>query len=202
MKAQTIRKELRTAANLVTISRILLLLPLALAAQVESTFFRAVLVAMVPIIFYLDSLDGYLARTYNCSTKLGSVLDVAGDRIVENVLWLLLAYARVIPVWIPVIILARAFITDAFRSVAVAKGYSIYEMMTNKMEYWLVASPASRSSYAVFKAIVFTLGMAIWTFQLQAHSNLIFVFQIFLSITVAHCLLRGYATIKACVKRI
>jgi len=187
-------------ANLVTISRIGMLMLLAFAIKVNVPAVRIGIVIMIPVLFYLDSLDGYLARHFNCSTKLGSVLDVAGDRIVENVLWLILAYFHVIPIWIPVLLIVRGFLTDGFRSVAIAQGHTTFSMMKSKIGWWMVASPLSRTSYAILKAVVFTLGIAIWGFKLSSMTSILTLFHILVALTVLQSLARGFFSIKESAK--
>ncbi|HPG38730.1 MAG TPA: CDP-alcohol phosphatidyltransferase family protein [bacterium] len=200
MKILSTKNTLATPANLVTFGRILLLLLLVLALPLNILWVRIACFLMIPVIFYMDSLDGFLARKLKCASKLGGVLDVAGDRIVENVLWVLLAYLRVIPVWIPILVLVRGFITDGFRSVALAQGYSTFAMMKSKIEWWLVASPLSRSTYAVLKALLFTVGVGVWSFNLGHIGGLMMFFQLLLGLTVCQCLVRGVYTVKACLK--
>lgn len=191
--------DLVNPANLVTFFRIALLGLLPIVLQVNVIGLRIAAIVTIPILFSLDSLDGYLARRLRCATKLGAVLDVVGDRIVENVFWLLLAYFRVIPVWIPVLVLMRGFITDGFRSAAAAKGHSTFSMMKSKTGWWLVASPASRTSYAILKSLVFTLGSMIWAFQLTDSGLLVSAFYLLLILTLLQCLLRGIFAIKECM---
>ena len=190
---------LLTLANIVTGSRIILLLLLTSVIRFDLPWIRYGCPALIPILFYLDSLDGYLARRYHAETKLGSVLDIAGDRIVENVLWLLLAYLRVLPFWIPVLVLVRAFLTDGFRSVALASGEcSTFSMMRSKLGWWLVASPISRTSYAMLKAVVFTAGLSIWSFRLGNCTALTVPFATLVTFTLLHCFARGTCAIVEC----
>lgn len=185
-------KNLCTPANLVTLGRIALLLPLAVLIRLDSLWIRLFCLAMIPVLFYLDSLDGYLARRCDCETRLGALLDIAGDRIVENVLWLVLAYLHLIPFWIPVFVLIRGFLTDGFRSAALSAGEkSTFSMMRSKTGWWLVASPLSRTLYAVLKAAVFTAGVAIWTFELDLYG----LFYLLVALTLLHSTLRGVFTI-------
>jgi len=191
--------QIFTPANAVTIGRIILLILLAIILPPKSVWLRVLCVSTVPILFALDSVDGYIARHFRCSTRLGGVLDIAGDRIVENALWILLATFQFVPLWIPLIILSRGFLTDGIRSVALAKGHSTFSMIRSKTSWWLVASPASRTSYAVLKAVLFTMGVSIHCFNFHHLTTLIILFYVILSLTIFQCLLRGYFTVKECL---
>jgi len=200
MKYSINKKVLVSPANIVTFSRIIIIILLAFAIQINNFWVRLACFIMIPVIFYMDCLDGILARRFHCASKLGSVLDVAGDRIVENVLWVLLAYLRIIPVWIPVIVLVRGFITDGFRSVALANGFTTFSMMKSRLGWWFVASPLSRTSYAILKAVLFTIGIGLWSFNFGHIVWLATAFNILLYFTLALCLIRGFFTVKDCMK--
>ncbi len=89
------------------------------------------------------------------------MLDVAADRAVEIVLWVVFAHQGLIALAIPVIFIIRGTLTDSIREVALRQGESPHSMMRGSVTGWLVASPAMRSSYAVIKALAFmTLALA------------------------------------------
>lgn len=69
-----------------------------------------------------DFLDGYIARKNNIVTDLGKTMDAIADKVLVNGLLIVLAYQRVIPVIIPVVIITRDIITDSCKSVVGAKG--------------------------------------------------------------------------------
>jgi len=107
-----------------------------------------------------DWLDGHLARKLNQSTTLGSVLDMAADRIIESVLWIILADLRLISVWIPVVVISRGILTDTIRGYALRFGYSGFgenTMMKSRVGKFLTGSPFMRTSYAILKAFTFGL---------------------------------------------
>lgn len=56
---------------------------------------------------FSDFFDGYLARKYNSSTKLGRLLDPAADRLLTIVVVIGLAWRDIVPWWIVVFLLAR-----------------------------------------------------------------------------------------------
>ena len=47
--------------------------------------------ALTIIAFALDGVDGYVARKFHEESKFGALLDIMGDRIVENTYWILFA---------------------------------------------------------------------------------------------------------------
>ena len=72
--------------------------------------------------FILDGVDGYVARKFHEESKLGALLDIMGDRIIEAIYWIVFAVLGWLPVIFPIICVTRAFITDNIRSIALTKG--------------------------------------------------------------------------------
>ena len=68
-----------------------------------------------------DFLDGYIARKENIVTDFGKTMDAIADKVLVNGLLIILAYHRVIPVIIPVVIITRDIITDSCKSIVGAK---------------------------------------------------------------------------------
>ncbi len=69
-----------------------------------------------------DFLDGFIARKYKMVTDLGKTMDAIADKVLVNGLLVILAYNRIIPVFIPVVIITRDIITDSCKSVCGSKG--------------------------------------------------------------------------------
>ena len=79
-----------------------------------------------------DKLDGYLARKNNQITTFGKFLDPLADKILVLSAMLILVdlSAFKLPVWIPIIVLAREFIVSGYRLVAVEKGGKVIAAST------------------------------------------------------------------------
>ena len=56
-----------------------------------------------------DVLDGYIARKYGYITKLGRVIDPLADKLMQVSAFLCLAIAKIIPVWVILILAAKEF---------------------------------------------------------------------------------------------
>jgi len=69
-----------------------------------------------------DFIDGYLARSRNMVTDFGKVADAIADKILVNGLLIILAYDRMIPVLIPVVIITRDIIVDSCKMISGNKG--------------------------------------------------------------------------------
>jgi len=69
-----------------------------------------------------DFVDGYLARSRNMVTDFGKVADAIADKILVNGLLIILAYDRLIPILIPVVIITRDIIVDSCKMISGNKG--------------------------------------------------------------------------------
>ncbi len=147
-----------TLPNIVTVGRIGLLFVLVMLVYGDSISARLLAAFFAVLVIVGDWLDGHLARRLNQSTALGSVLDIAADRIIENVMWIILADIDLVPVWIPVVFVARGIMTDSIRNYTLRFGYSGFgekSMMTSKLGKFLTGSPLMRTPFAVLKAFTF-----------------------------------------------
>ncbi|HEX9934865.1 MAG TPA: CDP-alcohol phosphatidyltransferase family protein, partial [bacterium] len=146
--------------NRVTLIRIGLLFALVALVYDQRIVPRLMAATLAVLVIVMDWLDGYLARKLKESTVLGSVLDIAGDRIIESVLWICLADLRLVPVWIPIVVISRDILTDGIRGYVLRFGYTAFgekTMMRTSLGRFLTGSPVMRTSYAVLKAVTFGL---------------------------------------------
>jgi cardiolipin synthase len=54
-----------------------------------------------------DGLDGYLARRFNWTTKLGGYLDPMGDKLLMTASYFMLGWLGHLPVWLVAIVIGR-----------------------------------------------------------------------------------------------
>jgi CDP-diacylglycerol---glycerol-3-phosphate 3-phosphatidyltransferase len=142
-------------ANWITLSRFPLLLITVLILYHGSPWTRLAGVALLFLGLMLDTVDGVVARKRGETSLFGSVLDIAADRTYELVLWVCFADLRMIPVAIPLIIIARTTLTDAFRSIGVGQGTAPFAQHRTALGRFLVGSTFMRTGYAVTKVITF-----------------------------------------------
>ena len=142
-------------ANWITISRLPVLLASMLALYFGSPLIRLIGVALLLIGLLLDTVDGIVARRAGQCSLFGSVLDIAADRTYELVLWVAFADLGMVPVAIPVIVLVRTALTDAFRSLEVGRGVAPFHQHRTALGRFLVTSTPMRVGYSVTKTITF-----------------------------------------------
>ncbi len=160
-------------------------------------------------VIVLDGLDGYVARKHNECSKFGSVFDIIGDRVVENLYWIAFAVIGWVGVWVPMVVVTRGIITDGLRSMALAQGYTAFgdsTMMKNKFCHFLTASRFSRAVYGTAKALVFLVLIVAYIPNLEYYEPLtieqflkfadlqpvlVIIANILVYVTVAMCVIRG-----------
>jgi len=79
-----------------------------------------------------DFIDGYIARSRNMVTDFGKVADAIADKVLVNGLLILLAYDRMIPIIIPVVIVTRDIIVDSCKMISGSKGKVVAASMLGK----------------------------------------------------------------------
>ena len=186
----------KNLANIITLSRILFVfVVIALLYMTSCPYAYALALFLTAILMWFDGLDGYIARKFNISTKLGALLDIMGDRIVENVFWITFCALGWINVAIPVIVLTRGIVTDSLRTLAFEQGYTAFgatTMMQGKVAKFIVASNFSRFTYAVCKAVAFFFLIAGHIPTTYANQDLVLkIGEICAIISVVFCVLRG-----------
>jgi len=145
-------------ANLVTLGRVGLVFVAIFLLYSRAVWGAIVAFALILAVILMDWLDGFLARRTHTDTPFGAVMDILGDRIVESALWIVFAHLRLVPIWIPIVVIVRGFVTDAFRSVALTQGRTPFgekTMITGEIGRMIVSSRTSRALYAVAKAVTF-----------------------------------------------
>lgn len=152
-------------ANAITIGRLILLFLVIWMIYVGGARLVGFCMVLIAIVFISDGLDGYVARKQGSTSRFGAIFDIAGDRIVENALWVVFADLHLIGVWVPLMVLTRGFIVDGLRSLSIADGGTPFgdnNMMRSAFTRWLTAGRFMRAFFGYAKAagFVFLTGLA------------------------------------------
>lgn len=100
-----VTNRVATVANGITLLRLLGLPVFVYLTAARHAWLIAFIVGGV--LAALDPMDGYVARRFNQSTKLGSVLDTLTDRLSLVTLSITLALVNVITLWLVILIILR-----------------------------------------------------------------------------------------------
>lgn len=90
--------------NVISIMRILLVLP-TVAALANEKFALALLLFAVAGVS--DALDGYIAKRFHYESRLGSILDPLADKLLLVATYLVLAWLGLLPWWLTGAVVAR-----------------------------------------------------------------------------------------------
>jgi phosphatidylglycerophosphate synthase len=189
--------------NWITLSRFPLLLISVEILYYGSPTLRLAGVGLLFLGLMLDTVDGMVARRTGQTSLFGSVLDIAADRTYELVLWVCFADLGMIPVAIPLIIIARTTLTDAFRSIGVGQGTAPFAQHRTTLGRFLVGSTWMRTGYAVTKTTTFCglalaqafNGLSSDTTLARAVPSLMMTMRVTAWLAVAFCVFRGLPVI-------
>jgi len=187
-------------AHLITLARICLVFLGITLLYAPVAWGAAAACLAILAVFVLDGIDGFVARKLGTDSPAGAAIDIMGDRVVENSLWIVFAHLHLVPIWAPLISLARGLMTDAVRAIAFTKGKTPFgrsTLHTSRLGKALVASETSRFLYAAAKMTTFTsLSLLVagrrvvgtpapWLHALELITPVLVIF------TIGFCLLRG-----------
>lgn len=190
-------------ANLITLSRLILLFVVIFFAYQPASWWQMANVALLIFVFVTDGLDGYVARKRDETSVFGAMFDIAVDRIVELSLWIALLPLGLVPLWAPLVFVVRGSIVDAIRARQTGEtGKAPFEVIRNPLAKWLVAGRFMRGFYAVMKATTFCWLLLIhplpelvpeaWE---QLGEPLVLIGQVLIWISVILCVARGLPVI-------
>jgi cardiolipin synthase len=94
----------RQIPNLISSIRIVLVAPIAVALAEHQLLTS---IALFGVAALSDAADGFLAKRFGWQTELGAVLDPAADKLLLATVFVVLAYLRLIPLWLMAAAVAR-----------------------------------------------------------------------------------------------
>jgi len=122
----------------------------------------------IALVVLADALDGWVARRRGETSQFGSIFDIVGDRIVEMACWIVFAHLGLLPVWVPLLVVARGVLVDGLRSSSYVDGMTPFgesNMMRSKLTTWLTAGRFMRGFFGFAKAAAF-----VFLAVMRAHS--------------------------------
>jgi len=93
--------------NIISIFRAVLVLPIAFLLLDASWAKAAILILIAGI---SDAIDGYLARRFNWQSQLGAILDPLADKLLIMIVFIIMAYKGIIPIWLSGLVVGRDLI--------------------------------------------------------------------------------------------
>ena len=125
MSRRSLKQELLNVPNLLTLGRILLI-PVFLVVLARGGRGSSFVAAWIFIVAGLtDIIDGYLARRFNLITVIGKFLDPIADKLMVMAALVMLQHLGRVPAWVVIVVLAREFVINALRTLAMSEGVVI-----------------------------------------------------------------------------
>ena len=162
--------------NILSISRILLLIPIIFLLKMVCIFFSLITYIAASL---TDYFDGYIARKKNLSTKLGAILDLVADKLFVSILliWATYSFESFLIFLSALIIISRELTISYLRMYLLQSGYPQDSLSPNfigkfKTTFqmiglgFLIVSPlnnilALSAIYIIFKFSFFTFFLII-----------------------------------------
>ena len=138
---------MRWLPNVLTASRLVLLLPvMGLLATAQGAVSYRLAFGLFLVAALTDILDGWAARRLRSVNNIGMFFDPLADKVMANVLLVFLAcrYPAWLPLWMVLLLLAREFAVQGFRSMAPCVGVVIRTGRLSKLKlvFQLIAAGA------------------------------------------------------------
>jgi len=135
------KNNIFTVSNILSLSRIVLLVPLIwLLFATDWPHRRIYGILLMVLGMVTDSLDGYFARKFNEVSELGKIIDPLADKICIAAIVVILVVLGDIPVWYTIVVLARdvlIFLGGLY--VKQAKGIVLASTMSGKVAVVFIA---------------------------------------------------------------
>lgn len=98
---------MKSLPNIISALRILLVVP-TVYFLLQHQYTHALIVFVIAGLS--DGLDGFLARRYGWTTRLGSFLDPMGDKLLMTASYFMLGFLNVFPLWLVALVIGRDLI--------------------------------------------------------------------------------------------
>jgi cardiolipin synthase len=137
--------------NLICVARILLTAPIVIYL-VRSEFQLALVLIMIA--GFSDGLDGFLARRFGWTSRIGGLLDPLADKLLFVSVFAALTWIELVPVWLFAVVIGR--------DVVIVSGAIAYELLIGPVE----PNPSRVGKLNTVLALLYLL--FVMTFQIYA----------------------------------
>ena len=97
-------------------------------------YFNFFALAIFALASFTDFLDGHIARKYNLVTTFGKFADPIADKLLVNMMLLILSYKHMIPLVCCILMILRDIVVDGCRMIAAQKGVVVSAGILGKLK--------------------------------------------------------------------
>lgn len=115
--------QARDIPNLITVARLLLVAPIVWSLLTGQYGLALVLFVVAGL---SDALDGFLAKTFHWTSRLGGLLDPIADKLLLVSCYLALTWQALLPVWLTALVIGR--------DVVILAGAILYNALVERVE--------------------------------------------------------------------
>lgn len=183
---------LKYLPNLITIARIVAILPLAWLMW-HKDYKSALLIAFLAGIS--DGVDGYLAKKYNWQGWLGGVLDPLADKFLMLCCYSIFAWQQIIPMWL--------FLAVILRDVIIVFGATYYHFKVGKIKKAMPTLLSKiNTALQILLVLVLLLSYSGLVNLFLSHQALIFLVGLFTVASGIHYIYMGFAMKRAAAEEV
>lgn len=180
----------RNIPNILTVFRIIIIVPIIILLfipsileykifeiSIDSFLLSTNLSFLITLVLFIiasltDFLDGYIARKFKFVSDVGKILDPIADKILVNVIMIVLGSYNIIILPIILLFVIRDIIMDAIRIFAISKKIDVSANIWGKLKTF------TQMVAIIFVLVISTSSYNWWYFAIQ---NLLFYFSLFFS---------------------
>jgi cardiolipin synthase (CMP-forming) len=138
---------LRSVPNVITVARIVLVLPTGLLLWHERYVEALILMSIAGA---SDAIDGWLARRLDAVSQFGAALDPVADKLLVAIMIIIFAVQGHLPLWVVLVVVGR--------DVVIVGGASVYRLLFGRIQF----SPTFLSKANTAVQIATVLLLLLW----------------------------------------
>ncbi len=105
--------------------------------NVTLSYLNLIVIGIFAIASFTDFLDGNIARRNNMVTTFGKFADPIADKLLVNMMLLILSYKHMIPIVCCILMILRDIVVDGCRMIAAQNGVVVSAGMLGKLKTFL-----------------------------------------------------------------
>ena len=127
-------KELYTVPNLISISRMVLVIPAVFMLLRGDALGLLVTVVLLNYLELTDATDGYIARKWNQVSDIGKLLDPMFDALTRFTVFATLMAMDVLPLWMLLVFFYRDVSVSYYRAFAAQRNVTMAARVSGKVK--------------------------------------------------------------------